>query len=95
MQINYDAIKSVFSDIHCATGTHWTDHKIKAMKGMLEKYGVYMKHTEMVFADEQKKNTDIATLHEKRGKLLEATTFFCAAFFLDILEPAKMFSLMS
>ena len=52
-----------------------------------------MKHIENVLADEKKKS-DKATLHGKRGKLLEATTLFCAAFFLDILEPAKMFSLM-
>ena len=47
-----------------------------------------------MLADEKKK-TDKATLQRKRGKLLEATTLFCAAFFLDISEPAKMFSLMS
>ena len=35
------------------------------------------------------------TLQGKRGKLLEATTLFSAAFFLDIPEPAKMFILMS
>ena len=53
-----------------------------------------MKHIENVLAGEKKKS-DKATLHGKRGKLLEATTLFCAALFLDILEPAKMFSLMS
>ena len=30
---------------HCATGTSWIEHKIKAMEGMLDKYSVYMKHT--------------------------------------------------
>ena len=74
-------------------GTLWIDHKMKAMDGMLDKYGVYMKHTENVLADEKKK-TDKATLQGKRGKLLEATTVFCAAFFLDILELANVFSLM-
>ena len=67
---------------------------MKAMEGKLDKYGVYMKHIENALADE-KKETDEATLQGKRGKLLEATTIFCAAFFLDILEPTKMFSLMS
>ena len=56
--------------------------------GILDKYGVYMKHIENMLADDKKK-TDKATLQGKRGKLLEATTLCCAAFFLNILEPAK------
>ena len=79
---------------HHATGTCWIDHKMKAMEGMLDKYGVYMKHIKNVLADGNKKNNK-ATLQGKRGKLLEATTLSCAAFFLEILEPAKMLSLMS
>ena len=79
---------------HSTTGTCWIDHKMKAMEEMLDKYGVYMKHIENVLADEKKK-TAKATSHGKRGKLLEAATLFCVAFFFDFLESTKMFSLIS
>ena len=55
--------------------------------------GVYMKQIKCVVRWEEK--NDKATLQEKRGKLLEATTLFSAAFFSDISEPTKMFSLLS
>ena len=60
---------------------------------MLDKYGVYMKLIENMLADKKKKNR--ATLQGKRWKLLEETALFCAAFLLFILEPTKMFSLIS
>ena len=53
--------------------------------------GVYMTQIKRVVRWEEK--NDKATLQEKRGKLLEATTLFCAAF-SDISEPTKMFSLL-
>ena len=52
------------------------------------------KHIENVLAYEKKK-IDKATLQGKKRKLLEATTLCCTAFFLDNLETAKMFSLVS
>ena len=41
--------------LHRATGTCWIDQKMKAMEGMLDKYGVYLKHIENVLIDEKKK----------------------------------------
>ena len=55
--------------------------------------GVYMTQIKRVVRWEEK--NDKATLQEKRGKLLETTTLFCAAFFSRISEPTKMFSLLS
>ena len=55
--------------------------------------GVYMKQIKRVVRWEEK--NDKAILQEKRGKLLEATTLFSVAFFSDISEPTKMFSLLS
>ena len=55
--------------------------------------GVYMKQIKRVVRWEEK--NDKAILQEKRGKLLEATTLFNVAFFSDISEPTKMFSLLS
>ena len=49
--------------------------------------GVYMTQIKRVVRWEEK--NDKATLQEKRGKLLETTTLFCAAFFSGISEPTK------
>jgi hypothetical protein len=76
-----------------AAGTRWIDHKVRAIEGMIDKYGVYMKHIENILVDA--KQTDKATLQGKRNMLLEAKTILYAVFFLDALEPAKVFSLKS
>lgn len=75
-------------------GTRWIDHKIKAMLGLLNKFGLYLQHIENVIADTSKQ-TDKATLEGKRRKMVNFKTLILCAFFIDILEPAKIYSLVS
>ena len=42
------------------------DHYMKAMEGMLTKYGAYMKHIENVIAEEKEKTCE-ATVQGKNG----------------------------
>ena len=51
---------------HHTTGTCWMDHYMKAMEGMLTKYGAYMKHIENVIAEEKEKTCE-ATVQGKSG----------------------------
>ena len=67
------------------------DHYMKAMEGMLTKYGAYMKHIENVIAEEKEKTCE-ATVQGKNGNCQKQ--LFCVTFFTDILQPAKIFTLM-
>ena len=67
---------------------------MKPMEGMLDKYGAYINILKMCWRMRRKKSIKLL-YKEKKRKLLEATTLCCTAFFLDNLETAKMFSLVS
>ena len=75
-----------------SSGTRWLDPKIRAMKKLTDKFGVYAKQIE--FSIEQAaKSKDKATLQEKLTAMKSSDIFLRSAFLTDILEPAKIISL--
>ena len=76
------------------SGTCWIAHLLCSMSGLVDKFGLYLKHFENIIADESKK-TDKATLEGKRSQLIDANVLLLSVFFIDILDPAKIFSLSS
>ena len=75
-----------------AAGTRWIDHQIRAMRKLVDKFGLYTHHLQNVIADTSKQ-LDRATLQEKFNKLIESKVILCATFLLDVLTEAKIFSL--
>ena len=77
-----------------ATGTRWIDHRIRAMGRFVDKFGLYMRHlTE--FIDETQKSSDRAVVQGKLNKLVDAQVLLRSAFLKDLLNPAKIFSLIT
>ena len=73
-------------------GTCWIDHKLTSTKIMLENYGAYISHIELL------SQTDSQTLKraELRGYLLkwkDASIPISLAIYLDVLSPLKRLSL--
>ena len=77
-----------------ATGTRWIDHKLRAMRQVVNKYGLYVSHLINVVADTSKK-CDRALLKGKLEKLMDAKVLLRCALFIDILGPARAFSLIT
>lgn len=77
-----------------STGTRWIDHKLRAMKAFIDKRGLYLTHIQNVIADVTKKN-DKATLEGKRRRIAQGSVLLKCAMFVDILEPARQFSLIT
>ena len=59
---------------------------------LVDKFGVYTHHLQNVIADTSKQ-LDRATLQGKFNKLIESKVILSAAFLLDVLTEAKIFSL--
>ena len=62
------------------------------MRKLIDKFGLYTHHLQNVIADTSKQ-LDRATLQGKFNKLIESKVILCAAFLLDVLTEAKIFSL--
>ena len=76
-----------------ATGTRWIDHKIAAMRCVIEKFSLYthLQHS----INTAKKSQDRATLQAKFTKLINAKFLLQCALFTDILAETKHFSLIT
>ena len=75
-------------------GTRWIDHKLQAIRKLLEKLGLYVGH----FKDSTssaKNSAALATMQGKLKKLVDARILLLSAFFNDILTEAKKFSLLT
>ena len=77
---------------HKTGGKRWTNHKVKAMKGCIDKYSLYLQHIENVIADTKNRKGKYS-LKDKRRQLENGSTLLDAAFFIDILEPMRRLSL--
>ena len=64
------------------------------MSGLIDKFGLYLQHFENVIADTSKQ-TDKATLEGKRKLLTDSNVLLRCGLFVDLLDPAKKFSLVS
>ena len=67
---------------------------IRSMSGLVDKFGLYLQHFETIISDTTKK-TDKAILEGKRKQLTDASILHRSALFIDLLEPAKKFSILS
>ena len=75
-----------------AVDMRWIDHRIWAMRKLIDKFGLYTHHLQNVIVDTSMQ-LDRATLHWKFNKLIKSKVFLRAAFLLDALTEAKIFSL--
>ena len=77
-----------------ATRTRWIDHKICAMEHVVNKYRLYCQHLQHAITD-TKKSKDRATIQGKFSKLMDTKILLRSCFFVDVLTPAKIFSLQT
>lgn len=98
LRMLYDILKDIYEFENGevkpskACGTRWIDHKLRAMKAFIDKRGLYLAHIQNTIADETKKN-DKATLEGKRRRIAQGSLLLKCAMYVDILEPARQFSL--
>ena len=76
------------------SGTRWIAHLLPSMSGLVDKFGLYLQHFENIIADPSN-NTDKSTLEGKRKQLTDASILLRSALFIDRLDSAKIFSLLS
>ena len=74
--------------------TRWIAHVLRSMSGLIDKFGLYLQHFETIISDTTKK-TDKATLEGNRKQLTDASILLRSALFIDLLEPAKKFNILS
>ena len=75
-------------------GTHWIAHLLRSMSGLINKFRLCLRHLEHVIADTSKQ-TDQTTLEGKWKLLLDSNVLLRCGVFVDLLDPAKKFSLVS
>ena len=76
------------------SGTRWIAHLLWSMFGLIDEFGLYLEHFENVIADTSKQ-TDKATLDGKRKFLTDSNVLLPCGLFVDLLDPAKKFCLVS
>ena len=64
------------------------------MSELIDKFRLYLQHFEIVIADTSKQ-TDKATLEGKQKLLTDPNVLLCCGLFVDLLDPAKKFNLVS
>ena len=64
------------------------------MKSFIDKRGLYLAHNQNVIADKTK-NNDKAILEGKRRRIAQGSLLLKCAMYVDILEPARQFSLIT
>ena len=67
---------------------------LRSMSGLIDNFGPYLQRFETIISDTTKK-TDKATLEGKRKQLIDTSILLCSALFINLLEPAKKFSILS
>ena len=77
-----------------SSGTRWIAHLLWSMSGLIDKFGLYLRHFENVIADTSIQ-ADKATLEGKRKLLTDSNVLLRCGLFVDLLDPAKKFSLVS
>ena len=77
-----------------SSGAHWIAHLLRSMSGLIDKFGLYLQHFKNVIADTSKQ-TDKAKLEGKRKFLTHSNVLLRCGLFVDLLDPAKKFTLAS
>ena len=66
-----------------ATGTRWIDHRMRAMKRLVDKYGLYCQHLQHAIP-ETKSAEDGATLKGKFEKLIDTKVLLRSCLFVKV-----------
>ena len=77
-----------------SSGIRWIANLLRSMSGLIDKFGLYLRHFENVIADTSIQ-ADKATLEGKRKLLTDSNVLLRCGLFVDLLDPGKKFSLVS
>ena len=77
-----------------SSGIRWIANLLRSMSGLIDKFGLYLRHFENVIADTSIQ-ADKATLEGKRKLLTDSNVLLRCGLFVDLLDPARKFSLVS
>ena len=72
-----------------SNGTRWIDHKVHAMGGEVEKFGVCAQHLKGIIPTIKLSN-DQATVQRKLNKLAEAKVLLPYSFLTDVLAEVRL-----
>ena len=73
-----------------ATGTRWIRHKFDALEILVDKYSLFIQHSETLSCDKSVKPTDQAKLKGFLRKCKSGKLFVYSCFFVDLLQPAAV-----
>ena len=73
-----------------ATGTRWIRHKLDALEILVDKYGLFIQHSETLSCDKSVKLTDQAKLKGFLRKWKSGKLFVYSCFFVDLVQPAAV-----
>ena len=101
LKVLYQALQNVYEFVNNqirpakSGGTRWIDHKLQACSQIVDKLGVYVQHIENIIADTSKKASDRDALTGEVRKLKCASLVLRSALFIDLLDNARKFSVIS
>lgn len=75
-----------------ASGTRWILHKVRALKLLVDKFGIYMQHLESLSCDNSVKKTDQTKLKGYLRKWKTGKMFVYSCFFIDLLQSSASLS---
>lgn len=75
-----------------ASGTRWILHKVRALKLLVDKFGIYMQHLESLSCDDSVKKTDQAKLKGYLRNWKTGKMFIYSCFFIDLLQSSASLS---
>ena len=76
-----------------ASGTRWIAYKMKAMKLLLDKYGLFINHLKQMCVDRSYTSTDRAKFIGWLRKWQDARYPLLTCLFIEVLSPSKVLSL--
>ena len=77
-----------------SSGIRWIADLLLSMSGLIDKFGLHLQHFENVIANTSKQ-TDKATFEGKQKLLTDSNVLLHCGLFVDLLDSAKKFSLVS
>ena len=97
MKLLHELLKEIYKfegDQIKLTGTKWIAHKLEALRNVLDKNVLYMQHFQNIIVSTSTQ-TGKAMLESKLRQLQKTGILVFGSLFLDLLEPAKMLSLVT
>ena len=101
LKVLYQALQNVYEFVNNqirpakSGGTRWIDHKLQACSQIVDKLDIYVQHIENIIVDKSKKASDRDALTGKVRKLKCASLVLRCALFIDLLDSARKFSVIS